>query len=51
MLEHVNRGDLADKLRAAVTQTLQADNVRTVDLGGDVSTADFASAVVKRLTS
>ena len=41
MLKHVNRDDLASRLRAAITQTLQVDNVRTVDLGGKVSTADF----------
>jgi len=51
MLKHVNRDDLASRLRAAITQTLQVDNVRTVDLGGKVSTADFASAVIKRLTA
>ncbi|MGA7151406.1 MAG: isocitrate/isopropylmalate family dehydrogenase [Pseudolabrys sp.] len=49
MLKHVNRDDLASRLRAAITQTLQVDNVRTVDLGGKVSTAD--SAVIKRLTA
>jgi hypothetical protein len=51
MLKHVNRDDLASRLRAAITQTLQVDNVRTVDLGGKVLTADFASAVIKRLTA
>ena len=50
MLKHVN-GRPRDRLRAAITQTLQVDNVRTVDLGGKVSTADFASAVIKRLTA
>ena len=49
MLKHVGRDDLATKLRIAIEQTLQIDNVRTADLGGKVSTADFAGAVIKRL--
>jgi isocitrate dehydrogenase (NAD+) len=49
MLKHVERDDLATKLRTAIEQTLQVDNVRTADLGGKVSTADFAGAVIKRL--
>jgi isocitrate dehydrogenase (NAD+) len=49
MLKHVERDDLAAKLRTAIEQTLQVDNVRTTDLGGKVSTADFAGAVIKRL--
>jgi isocitrate dehydrogenase (NAD+) len=51
MLKHVNRDDLASRLQAAISQTLQVDNVRTADLGGKVSTADFASAVIKRLAA
>jgi isocitrate dehydrogenase (NAD+) len=50
MLEHVDRTDLADRLRAAVEQTLQEDAVRTGDLGGTATTNEFASAVARRLS-
>jgi len=49
MLDHVNRSDLADRLRKAVLQTLQQDKVRTRDLGGTASTKDFATAITARL--
>jgi len=49
MLDHVELADLATRLRMAVLQTLQAD-VRTPDLGGTASTAEFATAIISRLT-
>ena len=49
MLDHVNRSDLADRLRKAVLQTLQQDRVRTRDLGGTASTKVFATAITARL--
>jgi isocitrate dehydrogenase (NAD+) len=51
MLEHVDRGELAQRLRTAVLSTLQQDNVRTRDLGGTASTKDFATAIINRLSS
>jgi isocitrate dehydrogenase (NAD+) len=51
MLKHVNKDKLATRLRTAMERTLQVDNVRTADLGGKVSTADFADAVIKRLAA
>jgi isocitrate dehydrogenase (NAD+) len=50
MLDHVNRSDLADRLRSAVLKTLQEDGVRTRDLGGQATTRDFAAAIVRRLS-
>jgi isocitrate dehydrogenase (NAD+) len=50
MLDHVNRSDLATRLRGAVLKTLQEDGVRTRDLGGQATTRDFAAAVVRRLS-
>jgi isocitrate dehydrogenase (NAD+) len=47
MLEHVGHGDLARRLRAGVTQALNADMVRTGDLGGTASTKQFAEAVIR----
>ncbi len=49
MLEHVGRQPLAARLRGAVDQSLNADGVRTRDLGGSASTMDFARAVIRRL--
>ena len=33
MLDHVKRTDLGDRLRKAINETLNVDNVRTGDLG------------------
>ena len=49
MLEHVGRGDLAGRMRAAVATTLNRDNIRTRDLGGAASTMEFAEAVIRRV--
>ena len=49
MLDHVERGELAQRLRAAIDATLREDKVRTRDLGGSAGTAEFAKAVVRRL--
>jgi isocitrate dehydrogenase (NAD+) len=51
MLEHVEHGELAQRLRGAVLSTLQQDNIRTRDLGGTAGTKDFATAVIRRLSS
>ena len=49
MLEHVGRMDLALRLRTAIDETLNRDQVRTGDLKGTASTRVFTQAVVKRL--
>lgn len=49
MLDHVGRGDLAQRLRAAITETLNTDHIRTRDLKGTASTSEFAGAVVRRI--
>lgn len=46
MLDHVGRNDLAQLMRTAIDQTLNADKVRTGDLGGVAST----QAIVRRLS-
>jgi isocitrate dehydrogenase (NAD+) len=51
MLDHVERPELAQRLRTAITHTLQEDGVRTRDLGGRASTREFAHAVMRRLES
>ena len=49
MLDHVNLGDKAKRLRTAIDEVLVTDNIRTGDLGGKASTTDFTKAIVKRL--
>lgn len=49
MLDHVKRQDLAERLRGAITATLNTDNVRTADLGGKASTSQFTAAIVGRI--
>ena len=48
MLDHLNELEAAKRLRSALEATIVQDNVRTPDLGGRVSTAEFARAVVQR---
>lgn len=49
MLDHVEQDDLASRLRTALVDTLDTANIRTPDLGGTASTAQFAAAVAARL--
>ncbi|MBV9735253.1 MAG: NAD-dependent isocitrate dehydrogenase [Acidisphaera sp.] len=51
MLEHVGRGELAERLRAAMQGVLHADKIRTADLGGTASTQDFARAMIARVSA
>jgi len=51
MLEHCKLADLALCLRTAVSDTLNVDRVRTLDLGGKASTAEFTHALVKRIAN
>ena len=37
------------RLREAVNRALREDGVRTPDLGGEASTADFATAIARRM--
>jgi isocitrate dehydrogenase (NAD+) len=49
MLDHVNRQDLSARLRKAIDQTLNADQIRTGDLGGKANTKEFIAGVVSRI--
>ncbi|MDP9011858.1 MAG: isocitrate/isopropylmalate family dehydrogenase [Pseudomonadota bacterium] len=49
MLEHCKLPELAARLRTALTQTLNVDKVRTGDLGGNASTAQFTRALTARI--
>ena len=49
MLDHVEELDAAARLRCALELAIVKDNVRTRDLGGSASTAEFARAVARRV--
>jgi isocitrate dehydrogenase (NAD+) len=49
MLEHCKLSDLARRLRTAIDQTLNVDQVRTGDLGGRANTAEFTRTLVARI--
>jgi isocitrate dehydrogenase (NAD+) len=49
MLEHVDRVDLATRLREAIQETLCTDNVRTRDLKGTASTKELTAALIRRI--
>lgn len=47
--EHVGMDEVANRLRQAIADTLNADNVRTRDLGGHATTRMFTDALIERL--
>ena len=51
MLDHCHLPHMAARLRTAINRTLNMDGVRTGDLGGRSSTADYTRALVKRVTN
>ena len=51
MLEHCELGDAAARLRKAIADTLNIDNVRTRDLGGSATTSAYTRALVSRIAN
>jgi isocitrate dehydrogenase (NAD+) len=49
MLDHVQHQDKAERLRKAIGDALNVDNVRTGDLGGTADTVAFTKVVVGRI--
>ena len=49
MLDHCRLPELATRLRAAIDATLNIDQVRTGDLGGRASTAQYTKALLARI--
>lgn len=49
MLDHLNLQDKATRLRKAIIDTYNIDNVRTGDLGGKASSKEFTAALVSRI--
>jgi isocitrate dehydrogenase (NAD+) len=48
MLDHLGELDRAGRVRQAVVDTIVTDGIRTRDLGGTASTAQFGDAVARR---
>jgi isocitrate dehydrogenase (NAD+) len=51
MLDYCKLAEMATRLRQGIDLTLNVDRVRTGDLGGSASTAEFTRALVARLKS
>jgi len=51
MLDHCKLKPLGDRLRKAIDDTLNVDQVRTGDLGGEANTEAFTKALVSRIKS
>jgi isocitrate dehydrogenase (NAD+) len=51
MLDHVKLTEKATRLRHALDETLNVDKVRTGDLGGKATTAEFTKALVSRIAN
>jgi len=49
MLDYCKLPKMAARLRTAVHETLNADQVRTGDLGGKATTAEFTKALISRI--
>jgi isocitrate dehydrogenase (NAD+) len=51
MLDHCHLPHMAMRLRTAIDQVLNLDQVRTGDLGGNSGTAEFTRALLKRIAN
>ena len=49
MLRHIDEMDAADRMEKALMDVFAEGKVRTKDLGGSASTADFATAIIEKL--
>ncbi len=49
MLKYINQRNTAEKIERALFKTLKTGNCLTADLGGDASTIDFTSEIIKNL--
>ena len=51
MLRHIAENAIADRISRALGQVLGDDQIRTRDLGGTATTAEFTAAVCRRLSA
>jgi isocitrate dehydrogenase (NAD+) len=49
MLKHIGETEAAIRMENALMDVFREGNIRTRDLGGTASTAEFASAVIEKL--
>ncbi|MGA8008918.1 MAG: isocitrate/isopropylmalate family dehydrogenase [Thiomonas sp.] len=49
MLDHVTLHDKGTRLRQAIADTLNVDNIRTGDLGGNADTKAFTAGIISRI--
>ncbi|HAX27549.1 MAG TPA: NAD-dependent isocitrate dehydrogenase, partial [Alteromonas macleodii] len=49
MLEYLNMGDKAEKIRAALKDVIESGDRTTRDLGGEAGTTEFTQALLDRL--
>ncbi|MDQ3635116.1 MAG: isocitrate/isopropylmalate family dehydrogenase, partial [Acidobacteriota bacterium] len=49
MLRHIDETDAADLMENAMMDVFKEGEIRTRDLGGTASTADFASAIIEKM--
>ena len=49
MLDHLDRSDVATRIRTSIQETINDGSTLTPDLHGHASTAEFAEAVLRRL--
>lgn len=49
MLRHIGEADAANRLERALMEVYEEGEVRTRDLGGSATTADFANAIIAKL--
>ena len=49
MLKHINEPEAADKMETAIMDVYKEGKVRTRDLDGTATTADFASAIINKM--
>lgn len=50
MLDHLEEHEQAARVRAAVQHTIVEDSIRTQDIGGTATTAEFGDAVARQLS-
>ena len=49
MLDHIGQQEVGTRIRAAINDVILAGRVRTVDMGGSASTAEYTDALVRAL--
>jgi isocitrate dehydrogenase (NAD+) len=49
MLDHLDKKEVADRIRRAIETVVRSGEARTIDMGGKATTKEFTEAVVRRL--